>query len=706
MMGLPKDLHEAYIQPQPYKKPPFSIESPGYEKVEGETIPRRHPKCVKGLSDIPAEGVTTIYEVLLRSAELYGDSPACGTRPLIKTHHEIKKLTKLVEGHEEIVEKKWTFFELGDYEYTTYNQYKRLALELGSGLRNLGLKKDERIHIFAGTSMSWMAMAHAACSQTMPVVTSYATLGEEGLEMSLSQTSAKAIFVDPDLILKLIQPINKAPDVKYLIYNTHNTTVRQSDLDMFHVSHDNIKLISLDELRASGEANPVDAVPPQPDDLACIMYTSGTTGTPKGVELSHRNVVAAVAGLECVFQEYVGHKDTVLTYLPLAHSFEFAFENACFYWGLKMGYGNPRTLSDGSMKNCKGDIKTFKPTILIGVPAVWEVIRKGIEAQVAKQSFIARNVFWGAMSLKAFLCQRQLPGPGLIDALVFNKVKSETGGRLRVCFNGAGPLVKETRRFISFAIAPLIIGYGLTETMAMGAIQDPFEWTDDTLGSMPGCVEVKLVDYPDAGYYSTNDPPQGEIYIHGDAVTKGYYKNDTENALALAPGGWFRTGDIGEWAPNGHLKCIDRKKNLVKTLNGEYIALEKLEAVYRSNNIVSNICIFAADDKARPIAIVIPNVEALKIFARENGVVVDGRGFDEIVRDEKVHGLFLKDLQAAGAKAGLAHFEIIEGLVLTESEWTTQNGALTPAQKLNRRKVVPMYTKEIDVAYGRVKKTK
>jgi len=173
-----------------------------------------------------------------------------------------------------------------------------------------------------------------------------------------------------------------------------------------------------------------------------------------------------VAGINSVFKDYIGPGDSVLAYLPLAHSFEYAFENVCLYWGIRMGYGSPRTLSDGSMRNCSGDIKTFKPTILVGVPAVWETIRKGIEQKLARESALTRWIFAMALILKAFFCENDLPGATLLDRLVFNSVKSETGGNLRACFNGAGPLGKDTRRFISFALVPLISGYGLTETTA------------------------------------------------------------------------------------------------------------------------------------------------------------------------------------------------------------------------------------------------
>ena len=146
---------------------------------------------------------------------------------------------------------------------------------------------------------------------------------------------------------------------------------------------------------------------------------------------------------------------------------------------------------------------------------------------------------------------------------------------MRICMNGGGPISKETHYFISMAICPMIMGYGLTETTAMCCLMDPSEWDNTSLGNLVSSVEVKLVDFDDAGYSTDSIPEQGEVWIRGDSVCSGYYKNDEETAAAFEDG-WFKTGDIGEWEASGHLKLIDRKKNLVKTLNGEYIALEKV----------------------------------------------------------------------------------------------------------------------------------
>jgi long-chain acyl-CoA synthetase len=246
-----------------------------------------------------------------------------------------------------------------------------------------------------------------------------------------------------------------------------------------------------------------------------------------------------------------------------------------------MGYGSPKTLSDVSVRNCKGDIRELKPTVLVGVPAVWETVKKGIVAKVNQGNPLVKSLFWSALGTKSFLMSTGLPGAAVLDALVFKKVKEATGGRLRICMNGGGPIAKDTQRFISLAITPMGSGYGLTETTAMGALMDPCHWTDQALGDIPSSIEVKLVDFADAGYYTTNKPPQGEIWIRGAPVADGYYENDKETQESFTGDGWFKTGDVGEWDSNGHIKIIDRKKNLVKTLHGEYIALEKVRSCFR-----------------------------------------------------------------------------------------------------------------------------
>merc|ERR1712137_945462 len=402
---------------------------------------------------------------------------------------------------------------------------------------------------------------------------------------------------------------------------------KQKDIDTLTQAHPHLKVISFDELVKMGEENPAEPIPPKADDLACIMYTSGSTGTPKGVMIRHRNVVAAIAGVDVIVGKYLGPGDVLITYLPAAHILEFVFENAVLYWGGTMGYGTIRTLSDQSVRNCAGDIRELKPTVMVGVPQVWETIKKG------------------------------------------------TGGRLRICMNGGGPIAKETQRFISIAITPMISGYGLTATCAMGALMDPLAWNEHALGEMPGSVEMKLVDFADAGYFSTNNPPQGEIWIRGGGVVDGYLDMPEETKEAFTDDGWFKTGDVGEFNANGEIRIIDRKKNLVKTLAGEYIALEKLESVYRSAPIVANICVYAAEDRQKPVAIIVPTEPQLKKIASAEGV--SGDSLEELVHDKKINSAVLKQLQQAGQKGCLAAFEMIEGVVLADEEWTPQNGLTT-----------------------------
>lgn len=683
------------VWPYMSKRPPFNIQVPGVEKKEGEGIPRRHPGSINGLRSRLEPDIATTYDIVKRGAAKFGDAQCLGSRTLIKQHEEIKMLKKVVDGVEQEVPKTWIYYELSGYKFLSFKEYLERVNIIGAGLKALGLEKGEKVQIFAATSANWLGMSHGCASQSLPIVTAYDTLGQSGLTHSLVQTEAKAIFLDSQLLLQLVSPLKEATGVRYVIYNT-DQPVQQEHIDKLKEAYEHLRIISTDELVKLGQENPIEPDPSGPEDLFGIMYTSGSTGTPKGVPLLQKNVIAAVTGVTVITQPYIGPGDCLLTFLPLAHILELVFENACIFWGGTMGYGSAKTISDRSMRNCRGDIQEFKPTVLVGVPAVWETVKKGIMDQVSKQPALTQKLFWGALALKSFLLQTGIPGTAVLDAVVFKKIKAATGGRLKICMNGGGPIAKETQHFISMALCPMIVGYGSTETSAMGALMDPAEWNINSIGTVPASVEIKLVDFPDAGYFTINEPEQGEIWIRGDPVAVSYFNDEAESKEAFEDG-WFKTGDIGEWDKNGHLKIIDRKKNLVKTSNGEYIALEKLESVYRACPLVANICVYADQHKTKPIALIVPVEGPLKKLAAQAGV--EG-GLEKLVHDDKVRAAVLRELIAAGRQGGLAGIELIEGVVLTEEEWTPQNNLVTSAHKLNRRGILEKYKKEVDRAYG------
>ncbi len=273
-------------------KAPFSVEAPGQPDVEGETKVRRHLQAEDGLITTPDLGATTTYELVRASAAKYGNAKCMGSRKLLKTHQETKKVKKMVDGEEREVDKQWTFFEFSGYEYITFTEYEKIVLELGSGLRKVGLEKGDKLHIYAATSEKWLSLSHGAASQSIPIVTAYDTLGEEGLRHSMVATNAKAIFLDPHLLPTLTNVLKAASDVQTVIWNNQHQ-LNSDHAEKLKAAFPKIQLLSWEELRKLGEENPVEPVPPTSEDLCCIMYTSGSTGTPKGVPLKHKAVIAA-----------------------------------------------------------------------------------------------------------------------------------------------------------------------------------------------------------------------------------------------------------------------------------------------------------------------------------------------------------------------------------------------------------------------------
>lgn len=383
------------------------------------------------------------------------------------------------------------------------------------------------------------------------------------------------------------------------------------------------------------------------------------------------NWSSIVTGLWTCVEECVSDKEVVLAYLPLAHIFEMALENLVLFIGGTLGYGNPRTLSDTSMKNSAGDMRELRPTVMVGVPQVWETVKKGVMAKLDTSSPVLKNLFWGAFNYKTFMSRNKLPFASVFDGIVFKKVRELTGGRLRFTMNGASGIADDTKHFLSLVLAPMLAGYGLTETCANGALGCPLEYSPTAVGPIAAAIDVKLVSIPEMNYSADSNPPQGEIWMKGKPILAEYYDNPDETSKALTEDGWFKTGDIGEFDASGHLKVIDRLKNLVKMQGGEYIALEKLEAVYRGSQTVANVMVHADPNHSRPIAVIMANEKVLAEEAKKLGV-------DEhsMHTDKKVRSLVLKDLQTTGRRGGLAGMEIVAAVVITDAEWTPASVSL------------------------------
>ncbi|KAJ7493613.1 long-chain-fatty-acid-CoA-ligase [Mycena latifolia] len=682
---------------------------------EGPT--RRLAISADRLISQPFEGIDTVYDILEYVAKTHGTRDALGWRDIVDVHEEAKEVKKMVDGKEVTETKKWKYFQLSDYKYISYVELRDRVSEIARGLVDLGLTTEDVFNIYAATSVNWQLIAHACGSISTTIATAYDTLGPSGLTHSLNEPNCAALFTNAELLPTLLAVLPNTPSVKTVVFDGEPTPKLLASLAE---ARPDITVISIDALRARGAKLPVSLLDdrrPTSSTVSCIMYTSGSTGAPKGVVITHANLVASVGAVYTVLGHHLTPEDAYLAYLPLAHILEYIVELIMLFVGMPQGFGRIKTLTDASVRNCDGDIKAFRPSIMVGVPAVWEQIRKGILAKVAAGGAIRGSVFRGAVEAK----RRGTPGLArLADSVVLSSVRAATGGRLRIAMCGGAAISKETQEFLSIALVMLLQGYGMTESCGMCAIMPPECFRYDTVGLPMPSIEIKFRDVPEAGYFSCgrngSTEERGEVCIRGNSVISGYYKRPdlNEDPTIFAGDGWMRTGDVGQWNADGTLTLIDRIKNLVKLAGGEYIALEQLESTYKSCNYVANICVHATPDAKAPIAIIIPHEGNLRAALRSNtgsssslssdngdkvGPVDPTKGLAELCAHPAVAALVLKECNAVGKKSGFKAMETLSAVILTPDEWTPESGLVTAAQKIQRTVIAKKFDKEIKEAY-------
>ncbi|KAK9161773.1 hypothetical protein Syun_008114 [Stephania yunnanensis] len=518
--------------------------------------------------------------------------------------------------------------KVGPYLWKTYKEVYEEVLHIGSALRKCGAEPGARVGIYGINCPQWVIAMEACCAHSLICVPLYDTLGP----------GAVSFIVD------------------------------HAEIDFAFVQDKKVK---------RGKENPADIVPPKPQDIGTIMYTSGTSGHPKGVVLTHENAILTMRGVDLFMEQFedkvftfgLRHSmititfaillvlnvlmtvdDVYLSFLPLAHILDRMIEEYFFHNGASVGYYH------GDIEALREDLMELKPTLFAGVMKTLEELnprRRKIFDMLFRHKLYWMNKGYKhrqASPLADLLAFRKVTGKNN----VFSVVKAKLGGRVRLIISGGAALSTELEEFLRVTSCAFVI-QGLTETCGLSTISFPDEMCMLGAVGVPSVyTELRLEEVPDMGYSPFGDPPRGEICVRGKPIFSGYYKNPELTKEAFKDG-WFHTGDIGELLPSGAMKIIDRKKNIFKLSQGEYIAVEYLEKIYSFTPIVEDIWVYGDSFKSKLVAVVVPNERNTKKWAESNGY---SGSFAELSKLPYLEDYILLELKSTAEK----HKEDIDNL--------------------------------------------
>ncbi|KAJ8538631.1 hypothetical protein K7X08_029927 [Anisodus acutangulus] len=616
----------------------------------------------------PIDGLDSCWDIFRLSVEKYPNNRMLGCR-------------KIVDG------------KPGKYVWMTYKEVYDIVIKVGNSIRSCGVEQGGKCGIFGANCPEWIMSMEACNAHGLYCVPLYDTLGAGAVEFIISHAEVSIAFVEEKKVPELLKTFPNA--VKYLktVVSFGAVTPQQKD----EVEKFGVALYSWDEFLQLGNKNQFDLPVKKKSDICTIMYTSGTTGEPKGVMISNNSIVTLIAGVKRFLEsvnEALTMNDVYISYLPLAHIFDRAIEECFINHGASIGFWR------GDVKLLTEDLGELKPTVFCAVPRVLDRIYSGLQQKISSGGRLRSTLFNIAYARKLQYLKsgsKYHEASPISDKVVFSKVKDGLGGKVRLILSGAAPLSSHVEAFLRVvACAHVLQGYGLTETCAGTFVSLPNQFDMlGTVGPPVPNVDVCLESVPEMEYDALSSTPRGEICVRGDTLFSGYYKCEDLTKEVMVDG-WFHTGDIGEWQPNGSLKIIDRKKNIFKLSQGEYVAVENLENVYGNNPIIDSIWLYGSSFESFLVSVVNPNKQETEKWAKQNGLSGD---FNSLCENSKVKEYILGELTKAGKEKKLKGFEFIKAIHLDPVPFDMERDLLTPTFKKKRPQLLKYYKDVIDTMY-------
>ena len=554
----------------------------------------------------------------------------------------------------------------------------RRAKDIAMGLHERGVRKGDRVAIVSESCVEWVLVDQGCLFAGAVTVPIYPTLTPPQVQYILEDCAPKVLFVATRAKLNEIREVaNGCQSISDTVLFQPASSLESKLLSLAEVEHRGR------EIATSQPQIGLELGQARPDDLATVIYTSGTTGEPKGVMLSHANMVSNL--IDSSNHLEFGAKDSALSVLPLSHSFERQAMNMYLHHGMSVYFGELETLGEY--------LREVKPTVFVGVPRIYEKILARVQDRaIAKGRLNAALVHWAVEVGKAWgqnvSDRKRIPfglslKHKLANLILFEKLRNAMGGRIRILVSGGAALSNEVSLAFLGAGLPIVQGYGLTETSPVITAGQLHDIRVGTSGKPIRNVEVRIA-------------ADGEIETRGPQVMQGYWHKPDETRAVITSDGWFKTGDIGSLDAEGFLTITDRKKELLKTSGGKYIAPQPIEQMIKGSRFVNQVVVIGNDRKFAS-ALIVPDWEQLEAYAKYKGI--DGlNSRADFCHSPRINDLFERQITARTQT--LAQFEKIKKIALLDHEFTVESGEMTPTLKVKRRVIDEKYRDVIDRLYS------